>query len=93
MIGKSMATANDVVRARIPKSVKEEASAILEAQGLTVSDAVRMMMVRIVAEKTLPFDPLTPNDETIEAIKAARRGELVTVGTVDDLLTDLHADD
>ena len=88
-----MATANDVVRARIPKNVKEEASAILEAQGLTVSDAVRMMMVRIVAEKALPFDPLNPNDETIEAIKAARRGELVTVGTVDDLLTDLHADD
>ena len=88
-----MATANDVVRARIPKNVKEEASAILEAQGLTVSDAVRMMMVRIVAEKALPFDPLNPNDETIEAIKAARRGELVTVGTVDDLFTDLHADD
>ena len=88
-----MATANDVVRARIPKNVKEEASAILEAQGLTVSDAVRMMMVRIVAEKALPFDPLNPNDETIEAIKAARRGELVTVGTVDELFTDLHADD
>lgn len=88
-----MATANDVVRARIPKDVKEEASAILEAQGLTVSDAVRMMMVRIVAEKALPFDPLNPNDETIEAIKAARRGELVTVGTVDNLLADLHADD
>jgi DNA-damage-inducible protein J len=88
-----MATANDVVRARIPKNVKEEASAILEAQGLTVSDAVRMMMVRIVAEKALPFDPLNPNDETIEAIKAARRGELVTVGTVDELFADLHADD
>lgn len=88
-----MVTANDVVRARIPKAVKEEASAILEAQGLTVSDAVRMMLVRIVAEKALPFDPLNPNDETIEAIKAARRDELVTVGNVDDLLADLHADD
>ena len=88
-----MTAANDVVRARIPKEVKEEASAILEAQGLTVSDAVRMMLVRVVAEKALPFDPLIPNDETIEAIKAARRGELVTAGTVDDLLADLHADD
>lgn len=88
-----MTAANDVVRARIPKNVKEEASAILEAQGLTVSDAVRMMLVRVVAEKALPFDPLMPNDETIEAIKAARRGELVTAGTVDELLADLHAED
>lgn len=88
-----MTAANDVVRARIPKNVKEEASAILEAQGLTVSDAVRMMLVRVVAEKALPFDPLIPNDETIEAIKAARRGELVTAGTVDELLADLHAED
>ena len=41
----------------------------------------------------MPFDPLVPNEETIEAMKAARRGELVSVGTVDDLLADLHEDD
>jgi len=38
-------------------------------------------------------DPLVPNEETIEAMKAARRGELVTLGPVDDLLTDLHEDE
>lgn len=86
-------TANAVVRARIDERIKEEASAILGAMGLTVSDAVRMMLVRTVAEKALPFDPLVPNEETIEAMKAARRGELVTVGGVDDLLADLNADD
>jgi DNA-damage-inducible protein J len=85
--------ANAVVRARIDGRIKEEAAAILGAAGLTVSDAVRMMLVRTVAEKALPFDPLVPNEETIEAMKAARRGDLVTVGSVDDLLTDLHADD
>jgi len=87
-----MAT-NDVVRARIDRRIKEEATAILSATGLTVSDAVRLMLVRTVAEKKLPFDPVVPNAETIEAMRAARRGELVTAGTVEDLLADLHADD
>jgi len=85
--------ANDVVRARIDRRIKEEAAAILGAAGLTISDAFRMMLVRTVAEKALPFDPLVPNAETIEAMKAARRGDLVTVGSVDDLMADLHADD
>lgn len=85
--------ANAVVRARIDERVKEEATAILGAAGLTVSDAVRMMLVRTVAEKALPFDPLVPNAETIEAMKAARRGDLATVGKPEDLLADLHADD
>lgn len=85
--------ANAVVRARIDGRVKEEAAAILSAAGLTISDAFRMMLMRTVAEKGLPFDPLTPNEETIEAMKAARRGELTTVGGADDLLAELHADD
>jgi DNA-damage-inducible protein J len=85
--------ANAIVRARIDPRIKEEASAILGAAGLTVSDAFRMMLMRTVADKALPFDPLVPNEETIEAMKAARRGDLVTVGSVDDLLADLHTDD
>ena len=85
--------ANAVVRARIDVRVKEEAAAIYAAAGLTLSDAFRMLLMRTVAERALPFDPLTPNAETVEAMKAARRGELVKVGSVDDLLADLHADD
>ena len=53
---------------------------MLSAMGLTVSDAFRLMMVKIAKEKALPFEPLVANDETIEAMKAARRGELVTAG-------------
>jgi DNA-damage-inducible protein J len=85
--------ANAVVRARIDARVKEEATAIYAAAGLTLSDAFRMLLMRTVAERALPFDPLTPNAETVEAMKAARRGELVKVGGVKDLLADLHADD
>jgi len=82
-----------VVRARIDEKTKEEAAAVLDAIGLTVSDAFRLMMVRIAAEKRLPFEPLVPNAETIAAMEAARRGELVTVGDVDGLMAELNADD
>jgi DNA-damage-inducible protein J len=84
---------NTVVRARIDERVKEEAAAVLATIGLTVSDAFRLMMMRIAADKAMPFEPLTPNAETIEAMKAARRGELTTAGGADRLLASLNADD
>ena len=84
---------NTVVRARIDEHVKEEASAVLATIGLTVSDAFRLMMMRIAADKALPFEPLVPNAETVEAMKVARRGEMVTVGSVDALFADLNAGD
>jgi DNA-damage-inducible protein J len=84
---------NTVVRARIDEHIKEEAAAVLATIGLTVSDAFRLMMMRIAKDKALPFEPLVPNNETIEAMKAARRGELVTVGSPDKLLKGLNAGD
>ena len=51
-----------------------------------------MMMVKIAKEKALPFEPHVPNDETIKAMKAARRGELVTAGPPGNLLASLNAD-
>ena len=84
---------NTVVRARIDAHVKEEAAAVLASIGLTVSDAFRLMMVRIAQDKALPFAPLAPNADTIEAMKAARRGELVSVGAPDKLLGSLNEDD
>ena len=84
--------ANSVVRARIDERIKNEAAAVLSAMGLTVSDAFRLMMVKIAKEKALPFDPLVPNDETIEAMRAARRGELTTVDRPQQLLASLNED-
>ena len=80
------------MRARIDKTLKEEAAVVLAAMGLTVSDAFRLMMVRIARDKALPFEPLVPNAETIEAMKAARRGELVTAGSPANLVASLNAD-
>lgn len=85
--------ANPVVRARIDGQIKVDAEAVLTLMGLTVSDAFRMMMFRIATEKALPFDPLVPNEETIAAMRAARRGELVTVGSPECLFESLNADD
>lgn len=84
---------NTVVRARIDGQVKEEAAAVLAAIGLTVSDAFRLMMMRIAKDKALPFEPLVPNAETVAAMKAARRGDLVTAGTADQLFVQLNAGD
>jgi len=86
-------TANAVVRARIDERTKREASVALKKIGLTVSDAFRLMLVRVAAEKTLPFEPLNPNAETVAAMKAARRGDLVTAGKPDKLLRSLNAGD
>jgi DNA-damage-inducible protein J len=86
-------TENAVVRARIDEKIKTEAAAVLAAMGLTISDAFRMMLVRVAREKALPFEPLTPNAETVAAMKAARRGDVAAVGGLDDLLNDLNADD
>jgi DNA-damage-inducible protein J len=84
--------ANSVVRARIDEKTKTEAAAVLKAMGLTLSDAFRLMLVKIAREKALPFAPLVPNEETIEAMKAARRGELTTVGPPGKLIASLNAD-
>jgi len=84
---------NALVSTRIDKKVKADAAAVLEAMGLTVSDAVRMLLTRVAREGALPFEPLVPNAETIAAMKEARAGKLAEFNTIDDLMADLNADD
>jgi DNA-damage-inducible protein J len=84
---------NALVQARIDSEVKEEASTVLEAMGLTISDAVRLMLTRVAREKTLPFEPLSPNEETIEAMREARKGRLPRFSSVDELMADLNEGD
>ena len=71
--------ASELVQARIDGAIKKEAAAVLATIGLTVSDAVRLMLTRVANDHALPFDPLIPNSTTIAAMKAARAGELETV--------------
>lgn len=86
-------TENTVVRARIDEATKIEAAAVLATMGLTVSDAFRLLLKRVVAEKALPFEPLVPNAETVAAMREARGGGLPRFKTPADLLKDLNAGD
>ncbi|MFV1975858.1 MAG: type II toxin-antitoxin system RelB/DinJ family antitoxin [Candidatus Scalindua sp.] len=85
--------ANAVVRARIDEHIKEEAATVLAAMGLTISDAFRIMLTRVAKEKALPFEPLVPNEKTIQAMKEARRGKLESFDDVDGLMDELNSDD
>ena len=85
--------ANALVQTRINGTVKAEASVVLATMGLTVSDAVRLLLTRIAHDKALPFEPLRPNAETIAAMQEARAGGLEKFASVEALLADLNADD
>lgn len=85
--------ANQLVQTRIDGAIKEEAAAVLAAMGLTVSDAVRLLLTKVAHEHALPFDPLIPNATTIAAMKAARAGHLPRVNSIDELKAALHAGD
>ncbi len=86
-------TENSVVRARIDEATKAEAATVLAAMGLSLSDAFRLLLKRVAAEKALPFEPLVPNAETIAAMKEARAGGLPSFKTTADLMRDLNEDD
>jgi DNA-damage-inducible protein J len=84
--------ANALVQTRINAEIKDEAAQVLQAIGLTVSDAVRLMLTRVAHEKALPFEPLIPNEGTIAAMKEAREGKLETV-TLENLQSAIDAND
>ncbi|QAU24067.1 type II toxin-antitoxin system RelB/DinJ family antitoxin [Dyella sp. M7H15-1] len=61
------ATADTYVRARIDSVTKERAAVALGAMGLSISDAIRLLMLRIADERCLPFDVKAPNAPTQNA--------------------------
>lgn len=70
-------TADTYVRARIDATTKERASEALNRIGLSVSDVIRLLMLRIADEQRLPFEVAVPNATTRRAIEEleAGRGE------------------
>lgn len=83
-----MAT-NTVVRARIDADTKERATAALEAMGLSVSDAIRILMLRIADEERLPFEVKVPTPATVKAIKELTGGKGQRFEAPDTLFADL----
>lgn len=83
----------EMVHVRIDKRVKTQAAKALSAMGLSVSDAVRVLLTRVAVEKALPFDLKVPNPATAAAMKEARAGHLTSFDSVSELMADLNAED
>lgn len=79
-----------IVRARIDTATKERATAALSAMGLSVSDAIRLLMLRVADEQRLPFDVKVPNAVTRKAIAELDEGNGQRVDSVDSIFADLN---
>ena len=88
-----MANADTYVRARIDTATKDRATEALEAMGLSVSDAIRLLMMRVADERRLPFEVKAPNAITRKAIAELEAGKGKKFKSVKALMKDLNADD
>lgn len=86
-----MSSADTYVRARIDSGTKVLATQALEAMGLTISDAIRLLMLRIATEHRLPFDVKVPNATTCKALEQLESGKAKKATSVRKLLADLNA--
>ena len=82
-----------MIHVRVDEKVKAKAEKALSAMGLSVSDAVRVLLIRVAAEKALPFEVKVPNASTRAAMKELESGKLRRFASVEDLLVDLKRDD
>jgi DNA-damage-inducible protein J len=85
--------ATEMVHVRVEKRIKTKAAKTLAAMGLSVSDAVRVLLTRVAQEKSLPFEVKVPNTETTAAMREARKRGLQSFSTVSALMSDLNAED
>lgn len=81
--------ADSVVRARVDAATKNEAAEALAAMGLSVSDAIRLLLVRVAADKALPFSLEVPNAVTRKAMQELERGKGERFASADELFKDL----
>ena len=81
--------ATSIVHVRLDGKLKDQASKALESMGMSISDAVRLMLIRVATEKVLPFEVSIPNAVTVRAMCAAdkKKGKRYssTIGLYEDL--------
>lgn len=82
-------SSDSVVRARIDSDTKARATAALEAMGLSVSDAIRLLMLRIADEQRLPFSVQVPNAKTVKAMDELEAGKGQRFSNEQELFDDL----
>jgi DNA-damage-inducible protein J len=85
--------ATTMIHVRVDQSLKTEATDTLEKMGLSLSDAVRLLLTRIAVEKALPFEVRVPNAKTLAAMQAGDRGKVSKASSVAEMMKQLHAND
>ena len=86
-------TQDTYVRARIDTATKERAADALADMGLSLSDAIRLLMVRVADERRLPFAVKAPNTTTRKAIVELEAGKGQKFNSVAEMMAALDADD
>ena len=84
-------TSSVVIRVKVNRQLKADAEAILKPLGLTISDALELMLKEVVSQKQLPFRISILNHKTRAAMREARAGNLKRANTVEELLADLKS--
>ncbi|MCK9991080.1 MAG: type II toxin-antitoxin system RelB/DinJ family antitoxin [Rugosibacter sp.] len=82
-----------MVHVRVDEQIKAQATETLAAMGLSVSDAVRVFLMRVVADQQMPFALKVPNTETQAAMAEANeiaRTRHARFGTATELFDDLE---
>lgn len=81
-----------MVHVRVDENIKAQAAETLASMGLTVSDAIRVFLTRVVADKQLPFEIKAPNatsraaiTEASELIKSRRARFASADALIDDI--------
>jgi DNA-damage-inducible protein J len=82
-----------MIHVRVDEELKVRASDTLEKMGLSLSDAVRLLLTRIAAEQALPFEVRVPNAETVAAMQAGDRDEVSRATSTAEMIARLNAND
>jgi DNA-damage-inducible protein J len=78
------------VRARVEPELKDSASDVLAQCGLTVSEGIRLFMLKVVATQGLPFDVNIPNAATKAAMNEARAITKARFASSQEIFNDLE---
>lgn len=88
-----MTAAHAIVQASIDADTRDAAAAVLEGLGLTIPDAIRLMLLRVADEQRLPFALQAPSASSRIAMAEIAEGKVTGAASVPSLMADLNADD
>jgi DNA-damage-inducible protein J len=78
---------------RVDDDIKEQATQALTAMGLSMSDAVRLFLRRVVIDQAFPLELKVPNAQTRAAMEESRammQARRARFACADELLADLE---